>query len=349
MSKPQVSLLAATTAIAPTSARLSRTVRPFVPVFRTDFPDPFILVDGGEFIAYATNALGMRANVQIAVSKNLTDWQLIRRSDGGVQDAMPHLPDWALPGFTWAPDVVRTANGYLLYFTARERASDLQCIGVAWSASARGPFVADASGPLICQRAQGGTIDPSVFTDYDGQRYLYFKNDGNHPRFLKRSHIHVQKLSADGMRLEGEPRALIENDQHWEWRVVESPTMIRNPAGSYTLLYSANHFGWESDQVLSNYAMGYARCDSATGPCVKARENPILQSYNTPSTGCLSGPGHQSVFEVGGRTYLVFHAWSATSRGQPTGKGRYMYIAPLMWNGDTPVLGFSLRPGYHVG
>jgi len=346
--KTLISLLAVSAAAAlavgvPAPAKSPEPVKPFVPVYTTDFPDPFILPDGGVFLAYATNPSGMRANVQMAVSKNLVDWAPVTAADGKLHDAMPRLPAWAKPGFTWAPEVVRTTGGYLLYFTARERKSDLQCIGVAQSPNARGPFVGNDAEPLVCQRGEGGSIDPSAFTDADGQRYLYFKNDGNNPRVLKPARIHVQKLSADGLKLEGAPRALISNDKHWEWRVVESPTMVRNPQGKYTLMFSANHFGWEGDQVLSNYAMGYARCETAMGPCVKARENPILHSYNTSAAGCLSGPGHQTVFEAAGRKFLVFHAWSATTLCQPAGKGRYMYIAPLLWQGDTPALAISLR------
>ncbi len=341
MRKIVISLLAAVAVAAP--AKTPPPEKPLVPVFATDFPDPFVLPDGAGFLAYATNPSGFRANVQMARSANLVDWQLLTDADGKLHDAMPRLPAWAKPGFTWAPEVVRIADRYVLYFTARERRSDLQCVGVAQSVDPRGPFVADDAGPLVCQREEGGSIDPSAFTDSDGQRYLYFKSDGNNPRFLRPSRLFVQRLAPDGMRLVGEAWALLTNDQHWEWRVVESPTMVRNPAGGYTLFFSANHFGWERDQRLSNYAVGYARCESATGPCTKAKENPILYSYYTPAAGCLSGPGHQTVFERGGRSFLVFHAWSATPQCQPARDGRYMYIAPLLWRGDTPVLANSLR------
>lgn len=317
--------------------------RSMVPVFRIDFPDPFILRHDGRFFAYATNATELRANVQMAESTNLTAWRSLKRPDGTLHDAMPQLPAWAQPGWTWAPEIGRIGERFVLYFTARERQSDLQCVGVATASDPRGPFVGDDSGPLVCQRDEGGTIDASAFVDRDGQRYLYFKSDGNNPRVLRPSRIFVQKLSTDGLTLVGEPRSLLRNDRHWEWRVVESPTMVRNGEGGYTLFFSANHFGWENDQRLSNYAMGYARCESAMGPCVKAPENPILRSYNTRRVGCLSGPGHQTVLQHGGRTFLVFHAWAATRTCQPAGRGRYMYIAPLAWRGDTPVIGNSLR------
>jgi len=341
-----ISLLAAASVAAAVAApaRTPPPVKPLVPIFTTDFPDPFVLPHETGYLAYATNPSGLRANVQMATSTNLIDWALLRDADGKLHDAMPRLPAWAKPGHTWAPEVVKIASAYVLYFTARERASDVQCVGVATSSDARGPFVADDAAPLVCQREEGGTIDPSAFVDADGQRYLYFKSDGNNPRVLKPARIFAQKLSADGLRLEGEAKPLLVNEKHWEWRVVESPTMIRNPAGGYTLFFSANHFGWESDQRLSNYAMGYARCATAVGPCTKAAENPILYSYNTAAAGCLSGPGHQTVFERGERKFLVFHAWSATAQCQSARDGRYMYIAPLIWRGDTPVIANSLRP-----
>lgn len=346
MRKFLVFLLGATllsaTAAGPVAGKGDLPVKPFVPVFETNFPDPFVLRSGDTFLAYATNAQAGQANVQMARSVDLVTWELIR--DGSeLHDAMPVLPGWAREGFTWAPEVIRLGDRYVLYFTAREAASATQCVGVATSGDPLGPFTSTGQAPLVCQRDLGGTIDPSAFRDADGQLYLYFKSDGNNPRTLKPSQIFVQKLAADGLTLKGEATPLIRNDQHWEWRVVESPTMVRTDDGKYTLLFSANHFGWENDQKLSNYAMGYARCVSATGPCVKAPENPVLHSYSTLREGCLSGPGHQTVFEAGGKRFLVFHAWSAIGRCERADKGRYMYIAPLWWQGDTPVIGQSLR------
>src|SRR5688500_2341041 len=116
---------------------------PFVPVYRTNFPDPFILPHGSEFLAYATNAEGGRANVQMARSTNLTDWAPVRNGDD-LHDAMPDLPAWAREGWTWAPEVLRHGDRFLLYFTAKERRSELQCVGVATGADPLGPFTSTA-------------------------------------------------------------------------------------------------------------------------------------------------------------------------------------------------------------
>lgn len=334
-----LALLAAVLAATPAAPQDQRQ---FVPVFETNFPDPFILPHEGGFLAYATNAEGGRANVQMARSKDLIDWDFVRDGER-LHDAMPNLPPWAREGWTWAPEVVRRDERYLLYFTAKETRSGLQCVGVAESADPLGPFTSDAPEPLVCQRELGGTIDPNVFVDADGRGYLYFKNDGNHPDFALPTDIFVQPLSDDGLALTGRPVALLRNDRPWEAHVIESPTMVRR-ADDYVLFFSANHFGWEEDQRLSPYAMGYARCEGPTGPCTDAPDNPVLYSYNDRHAGCLSGPGHQAVFEAAGRQFIVFHAHIATKGCRRTTRGRQMYVAPLLWRGDTPLIGTSLRP-----
>jgi len=316
--------------------------RPFVPVFSRNFPDPFILPNGNEFFAYATNPEGARVNVQMARSTNLVDWEFVQNG-AALHDPMPDLPPWAKEGWTWAPEVIRHNGRFIMYFTAKERRSELQCVGVAESASPRGPFTSQATEPLVCQREIGGTIDPAVFRDADGQLYLYYKNDGNHPRFAKPTDIFAQRLTRDGLSLTGPAVALLRNDRPWEAHVIESPTMVRQ-GNSYIMFFSANHFGWEEHQRLSPYAMGFARCQGPMGPCTDHPGNPILYSYNNRQAGCLSGPGHQAVFEAGGRQFIVFHAHGATSGCRRANLGRYMYVAPLIWQNGTPQVGPSVRP-----
>lgn len=333
-------IAAALAATAPAASQAGAEPQPFVPVYRANFPDPFVLPHEGRYLAYATNAERFQANVQMAVSEDLVNWAPLK--DGGkLHDAMPVLPVWAERGWTWAPEVIRQGDRYLLYFTAREKASGRQCTGVAESADPLGPFVSTATEPLICQRDLGGTIDASPFRDADGTLYLYYKADAN--AVGKPTDIYVQPMTADGMGLTGEPATLLTNDQPWEAHVIESPTMVRR-GDAYVLFYSANHFGWEPHQRLSPYAMGYATCKGPMGPCTDAPENPVLYSYTDKTSGCLSGPGHQAVFEVAGRQYIMFHAHIARGGCQNAKKGRAMYIAPLGWNGDKPAIGNSLRP-----
>ncbi|HEX8436060.1 glycoside hydrolase family 43 protein [Archangium sp.] len=312
---------------------------PYPPVFRADFPDPFILEHEGRYFAYATNT-GV-ANVQMASSMDLASWRILwdEREPARLHDAMPVLPSWAKPGFTWAPEVLRTPGGFVLYFTARHAASGLQCIGAATSHDPRGPFTSQAAEPLVCQYELGGTIDASPFRAPDGQLYLYFKNDGNNPGFNKPTEIFAQRLSPDGLSLTGDRISLIRNDAPWEGRVVEAPSMIERD-GAYVLFFSANDYAWHDAQRVSSYATGYATCEGPLGPCVDAPNNPFLASTFQP---CLSGPGHQTVFQSGDRQLLAFHSWSATTACRPGKLGRFMHIVQLAWQDGVPQIS-ALEP-----
>ena len=310
----------------------------FVPVFDEDFPDAFVLAHGPQFISYATNN---GPNVPVAISRDLVHWAFATDSSGKKLDALPKLGSWAKPGFTWAPEVLQLGDRYLLYYTASDRRKESQCIGVAEAADPLGPFVDGRSDPIVCQTDLGGSIDADPFLDGDGKLYLYFKNDGN--RIGKHTAIWGQALAPDGLSVIGTPVELIHDDKSWEQRLVEAPTMVRAPTG-YQLLFSAAYFGWNEDQNLSPYGMGYANCSGPLGPCKKSSDNPILHSFNEREAGCLSGPGHQSIFRVGNRTFMSFHAWAATSGCRKANDKRYLYIAPIFWKDGKPQIAPSVRP-----
>jgi beta-xylosidase len=315
----------------------------FTPALRADFPDPFIIEHQGRYLAYATNTNKGRENVPMAASPDLLTWEMVKDRQGGVHDAMPNLPPWAKKGNTWAPEVLKTDGGFVLYFTARHKKNGLQCVGTAVSADPLGPFTSQAAEPLVCQLDLGGTIDASPFRDADGQLYLYFKNDGNNPKASKPTQIWVQRLTPDGLGLTGDPVALLKNDAPWEAHVIEAPTMVRHD-GAYTMFYSANDYGWQDTMRLSPYAIGYANCKGPLGPCTDSPNNPFLNSFNDPKLGCLSGPGHQTVIQAAGRSYIAFHAWQASSGCRRVDWERHMYVAPLLWKNGEPAIGSVLRP-----
>jgi beta-xylosidase len=312
----------------------------FVPVFETNFPDPHVLRDGDEFIAYATNA---GVNLPMATSRDLVTWSHVMdpASPKKRLDGMPVLAPWVKPGFTWAPEVMKVGSKWLLYYTANHRKRDVQCIGLAVADTPRGPFRDTSAEPFVCQFDLGGTIDANPFRDADGKLYLYYKSDGN--RVGKGTAIWGQPLSADGMKVTGAPVALIKDDQAWEMKLVEAPAMVRAPTG-LQLFYSAAYYGWDDKQRLSPYATGYAACSGPLGPCTDAPENPILYSFMDKDAGCLSGPGHPSIFQVGAHKVIAFHAWAARGNCRKAKDERYLYIAPLTWTDGKPRIARSLRP-----
>jgi beta-xylosidase len=277
------------------------------PVLARDFPDPFVLKAGDTYYAYATN--GNDKQVQTATSKDLVHW-----TPG--PDALPRVaPKWAYPNATWAPEVMKIGDRYVLYYSSSQR------IGRAVATTPLGPFHDESARPLVDTRALGGAIDASPFRDDDGSLYLYWKNDGN--SIGQPTDIWVQRLSADGLSLVGSARKTGEtNDQVWESKVVEGPTMWKHD-GRYTLFYSGG------DYAGDDYAVGYATCTGPLGPCRDAPENPILK------TACRAhGPGHNALLQVGGQTWIVYHAWRANHGGNK----RELWLDRLDWQDGKPVV-----------
>ncbi len=268
---------------------------PSPPVFPFNFGDPFVLSAADGYWAYATNGGG--GNVQLVRSLDLRTWQW-------VGDALPTLPSWATPHRTWAPSVLRRGDRFVLYYTATERASGRQCISAATAGHPRGPFVDRSARPFLCQRQLGGSIDPSPFVAADGRSYLVWKSDGE--AVGGRAHLWSQPLAPDGLSLTGRPSPLLGPDQAWERRTVEGPSMVQDGDDHY-LLYSAN--SWNT----RDYAVGFARCATPTGPCRKPTDGPILRAH-----GSIAGPGGQEVLrDRHGQLWLTFHAWTEPYIGYP--------------------------------
>ncbi|GAA4011674.1 glycoside hydrolase family 43 protein [Sphingomonas swuensis] len=339
-----VAVLLATSVALPSLALAKDPL--FEPVLRENFPDAFVMQEApGRYIAYATNS---GENLPMAVSSDLVSWQPVKDAAGKRVDGMPTLAPWVKRGFTWAPEVMKVGANYLLYYTANHAKEDKQCLGVAVSQSARGPFVDRSAAPLVCQLELGGSIDANPFRDKDGKLYLYWKADGN--RIGKRSRLWGAALSPDGTKLAGEPRDLGMTDEDpWEEKVIEAPTMIRVPEG-YAMLYSGGYYGWNDNQRLSPYAMNWARCSGPLGPCTDAGPKPILQSYSDAGgVGCLSGPGHQSIFRANGGTFISFHGWATTRGCRKSQDSRFLYIAPFGWENGAPAIAPGLKPGGERG
>jgi beta-xylosidase len=286
------------------------------PVYDGDLPDPFVLRAPDGWYAYGTQ--GRFGTMPVLRSDDLVAWEV-------VGDGMPAIAPWSAAGRHWAPEVVELGGRYVAYYTAMERETGDQCIGVAFADTPAGPFVDDAPAPLVCEHDEGGSIDASPFVDVDGTPYLLWKNDGNH--IGVRSWIRVQQLTADGSALVGDgPVDLVTHDQPWEGALVEGPT-VHVHDGTYVLLYSANDYGSE------HYGVGYAVADALTGPWTKPSEEPLMSS-----TADAAGPGHGSVVTTGGRTWYVHHAWRPDAVGS-TVPGRQMWLTPLRFTADgVPVL-----------
>jgi hypothetical protein len=179
----------------------------------------------------------------------------------------------------WAPTAAYANGKYYFYFCAAGN------IGVATADSPTGPFT-DSGKPLVNRADYGNAqqIDPAVFTDDDGQSYLYWGN----------TTAHVAKLNADMASL-GEQRTIPGLTDFREGLFMNK----RN--GIYYLSYSIDDTGSE------NYRVGYATATSPWGPFTA--RGVILAKDR--SLGIL-GTGHSSIIQVPGTDdwYIAYHRFA---------------------------------------
>lgn len=273
------------------------------PAHPYDFPDPHVVRGpAGRWWAYATNSSG--GAVQMLSSTDLVTWRVER-------SPLSALPEWASPGATWAPAVTAHGGRWLLFYTVREAASGLQCISVAAASGPAGPFVDASTEPLVCEREEGGSIDPDPVVD-GGQLHLLWKTEldtlgGN-------AELRGARLDATGTAVEGPVSTLLTAAAAWERRTIEGPAMLRS--GGYHLLYSGG--SWNG----RGYAVGAVRCDSVLGPCTRVSAEPVLRTQ-----GSITGPGGLSVFTGGSGPKVAFHAWQGDDIGYPS--NRYLHIGDV--------------------
>ncbi|HEV7535549.1 MAG TPA: glycoside hydrolase family 43 protein [Acidimicrobiia bacterium] len=310
-----VMVLVAAVLVVGRSGRATATPRPPVlgPVrvaYNGDLGDPFVLpvMTGGSatgFVAYGTG--DWPARIPTARSSDLVTWQK-------GPDALPDLPGWARPdekhSLSWAPAVLDTGHGLVMYVTLPDAGSGQQCIAVAAAGAPEGPYAGVGDGPLLCQHDLGGSIDPAVTRDHAGGLHLLWKDEGNTRG--RPSSLWEQALTADGLGLAGVPHRLLSARQRWENKIIEEPAVTPAADGGWWLFYSGNHFD------TPGYATGLAYCPSLEGPCRDISDRPFLATAGLGVEG-QSAPGGLETFRDGhGALWAVLDTWN-----RPVRNGRF--------------------------
>ncbi|MFI9169337.1 family 43 glycosylhydrolase [Streptomyces lincolnensis] len=239
--------------------------------------DPNIVRFGDTFYLYpTTDGFEGWSGTQFKAysSTDLVHW----KDHGIILDLGPDV-SWA-DSRAWAPTMTEKDGKYYFYFCADAN------IGVAVSDSPTGPFKDALGKPLLKAGQFGGQmIDPAVFTDDDGQRYLYWGN----------GRAYVAPLNDDMTSLDLTKMKDITPSGYNEGAFVVKRD------GTY-------HFTWsENDTRDENYRVAYATGPSPTGPWTK--HGVILEK--DLSLG-IKGPGHHSVVQVPNSDdwYIAYHRFS---------------------------------------
>ncbi|MEO6361386.1 MAG: glycoside hydrolase family 43 protein [Sphingomicrobium sp.] len=216
----------------------------------------------------------------------------------------------------WAPDVAAKNGRYYFYFPAKDRDGVFR-IGVATGDRPEGPFKAQA------QPIRGSfSIDPAVFTDDDGQSYIYFGGiwGGQLQRWATGSYNavagntdlkkddqpaltpKVAKLGTDMLQFAETPRdAIIVDDAgkpllggDHDRRFFEAAWMHKHD-GTYYLSYSTG----------DTHFINYATAKSPYGPFTfRGRVLEPVQGWTS----------HHSIVQQHGKWYLFYHDTQLTNK-----------------------------------
>ncbi|MFD5257320.1 family 43 glycosylhydrolase [Streptomyces bobili] len=239
--------------------------------------DPNIIRFGDTYYIYpTTDGFAGWSGTQFKAysSKDLVHWT----DHGVILDLGPDV-SWA-DTRAWAPTIEAKNGKYYFYFSADTN------IGVAVSDSPTGPFKDALGKPLIARGAfSGGIIDPAVFTDDDGQSYLYWGNGW----------AYVVPLNDDMVSFDASKVTDITPSGYREG------SFVIKRQGTYYFMWS------ENDTRDENYRVAYATGPSPTGPWTK--RGVILEKDLALG---IKGPGHHSVVQVPGTDdwYIAYHRFA---------------------------------------
>ncbi len=211
----------------------------------------------------------------------------------------------------WAPEPAYQNGNYYLYFTVTDVADrhspEKGCesdsgIAVATSASPAGPWKTAPQMVVPPRRAGAGcnfhwTFDPDVVEDAQGDRFLYYGSYGGG--------IFVQRLSKDGLRVEGDALRIGAANRY------EGAEVVRH--GGYWYLFASSTDCCRGP--LTGYALYVGRARSPEGPFLDRQGNdmaaarvggtPVLQQNGNRWIGA----GHNTVFQdPAGQWWTFYHA-----------------------------------------
>ncbi|MBB5711016.1 glycoside hydrolase family 43 protein [Sphingomonas xinjiangensis] len=232
----------------------------------------------------------------------------------------------------WAPDAAYKNGTYYLYFPARDPQGVFR-IGVATSKSPTGPFKAEP------EAIRGSfSMDPQVFTDSDGQSYMYFGGiwGGQLQRWANGSYDpnggdtdlkqdDKPALSAKIARLDGSMKQFAETPR--DVQILDQagkPILGGDHArrffeGSWTFKRGDTYYFTYS--TGDTHMLAYATGTTPYGPFT------FRGHFMKPVQGWTT---HHSVTQVGGKWYLFYHDT------QRSGKNylRNVKVTPLTFNAD---------------
>ncbi|HZM57637.1 MAG TPA: family 43 glycosylhydrolase [Acidimicrobiales bacterium] len=168
------------------SASSLTVATPGAPAFDGDAPDADVVTSGSTYYAFTTGtALGNHIQVLVDTSGSSTSgWRSTTGQNYG-SSALPVVPSWEQVDTQTSPGVFYWNGHWIMYYDAAQSGhagnTGYDCLSVATAttlAPTRAVFSDTSTGPLVCDAALGGAIDPTPFVDTKtGIAYLVWSRE----------------------------------------------------------------------------------------------------------------------------------------------------------------------------
>ncbi|WP_158299420.1 glycoside hydrolase family 43 protein [Paenibacillus antri] len=269
------------------------------PILPGDYPDPSIVRVGDDYYM-VTSTFQFFPGVPVLHSKDLVHWETI----GHVLTRREQMDMTGIPDSfgVFAPDISYADGKFWVvvpYYHGQPR-----CTNILYVADRpEGPY--SAGTPL-----NHHFIDPSIFHDDDGRKYLAFGGGW------------VHELAADGSGLVGEAK------QVWPGTggaAPEAPHLVKRDGWYYLMLAEGGTFYDHMETV--------ARSRSVWGPYEPCPRNPVLKQ--TDPERRIQRAGHGKLVEdPNGRWWMVHLGGRPLTPNGDCPLGRETFLANVEWTAD---------------
>ncbi|MGI5440615.1 family 43 glycosylhydrolase [Streptomyces shenzhenensis] len=296
------------------------------------YSDPSIIRGkDGYWYAYATQTYMTKQNaggpwesqhfMPITRSSDLVNWTYV--GDVFGPDNHPQWRDFEST-YYWAPDI-RYINGkYYLYYSVA--GNDDNTVALATADHPAGPWT-DIGRPVLPYGKEVNQIDPAVFVDADGEKYLYYGSfrDGG---------IQAVRLNAEGTAPAGEPVQVVGARRG-------EAAYVRKHDGWYYLFYSG--LGCCA-RDKGAYPVYVGRSKSPMGPFVDAEGVGLADLHpggtivNSPNGNRWVATGHSAdVVDKSGQEWILTNGFDRFEK-DPGWGGRPTVMDRLDWIDGWPTV-----------
>lgn len=287
------------------------------PLLRGMHPDPSIVRVGEDYYMVNSSFLYF-PSIPISHSRDLIHWRTIGYAVTDRKWAEEYLGELEGGRGFWAPDI--SYHNGMFYICATLRKNDdapfIQTQMVTSAKKPEGPYET----PVI-HNVLG--IDPSIFTDDDGKRYMLLNRGAR-----------IMEISEDGKQILSEPSLI------WyghSGHAPEGPHLLKKDGFYYCFLAEGG--------TGKGHMITVARSKSLFGPYENCPYNPIM--HQRDEMGSIQCCGHGKPVQTSDGRWFVVYLCSRYLDGRFGMLGRETCLDEIRWTPDGwPVINRGRGPSY---